>query len=174
MDIKCITEQQFEDLAKRYPTLLEKSHEQSFGVGQGWYPIIETLCALISSDLDRAVERLSYAQEKKIEAKSPESVAEADVSIASWIPEVEKLKKEIPTILQVKEKFGSLRFYISGSNDKIRNYINFAEEMSMRTCECCGASGEPRNDGWVKTLCEKHHRERHLENTSDFEVEDFE
>ena len=174
MEIKSITEQQFENLAKRFPTLLEKSQEQYFGIGQGWYPIIETLCEMISHRLENAIGHLNYAQEKRLEAKTAEEIAENDTTVESWTNRVALLKEEIPTIVQVKEKFGGLRFYMDGGTPEMRNYVHFAETMSMNTCECCGASGEPRNDGWVKTLCEKHHRERHLENTSDFEDEDFE
>lgn len=175
MDIKSITEQQFENLAKRYPTLLEKSREQYLGVGQGWYPIIETLCSLISSDLERAIERLSYAQEKKIEALAEgKSTEQYDATIESFEPRIQELKAEIPTIQQVKEKFGGLRFYMDGGTPEMRNYVRFAESMSMHTCECCGASGEPRNNGWVKTLCEKHHKERNAAETEDFDDSDFE
>ena len=55
---------------------------------------------------------------------------------------------------QVKEKYGSLRFYTNFSNDYVDALVDMAESMSSRTCETCGNAGTPNEDGWVKTLCQ--------------------
>ena len=61
---------------------------------------------------------------------------------------------EVP---QVKEKFGSLRFYLNCRNDAaIRQRIGTAAQESFRTCEICGQPGELREDGRIKTLCDEH------------------
>ena len=60
------------------------------------------------------------------------------------------------SVAQVKEKFGTLRYYTSGSNDKIRQLIHDAEERSAETCEVCGKPGKLITGGWLKTLCTKH------------------
>ena len=57
-------------------------------------------------------------------------------------------------ILQVKEKFGGLRFYIYGGNDYVDDVITKAEKESSSICEKCGKPGEPRDFSWIKTLCE--------------------
>lgn len=59
--------------------------------------------------------------------------------------------------LQVKEKFGGLRFYIGGAPDKIYDYIWKAEEESLKTCEECGTKDnvKQRHGGWIVTLCDK-------------------
>jgi len=57
-------------------------------------------------------------------------------------------------VAQVKEKFGGLRFYIDGGTDAIYELIDAAETKSLRTCDQCGAEGERRGGGWVRTLCE--------------------
>jgi hypothetical protein len=57
---------------------------------------------------------------------------------------------------QVKEKFGGLRFYVQAATDKHYNFISFAESMSYRTCEECGAPGKRYSMGWHKTLCDIH------------------
>lgn len=62
-------------------------------------------------------------------------------------------------VLQVKEKFGGLRFYTSGSNDEIENLIDKAEKLSYKTCEVCGAKGKLRDYGWLKTMCNKCYKE---------------
>ncbi len=61
-------------------------------------------------------------------------------------------------LLQVKEKFGTLRFYYSGGNDLIRGMAWFAESMSAHICETCGKPGVLRGGGWVLTACDDHSR----------------
>lgn len=63
-------------------------------------------------------------------------------------------------ILQIKEKFGGLRFYIGSGTEEIHNIITKYESLSYETCEDCGEQGELRNDlGWIRTLCDKHYQE---------------
>jgi hypothetical protein len=59
-------------------------------------------------------------------------------------------------LMQVKEKFGGLRFYIGSGSDAIFDRIAQAEEESDRTCETCGAPGKARGGGWILTLCDTH------------------
>lgn len=77
--------------------------------------------------------------------------------------EIEQLPEEIKGSVQcaqLKEKFGTLRFYMTQSTPYIRGAIAVAEAMSYEICETCGEPGSLRADGWVKTLCDKHHEER--------------
>ena len=57
---------------------------------------------------------------------------------------------------QVKEKFGALRFYVTGGDDYTYGLISLAEALSEVTCEVCGAPGEARTGFWVSTLCDEH------------------
>jgi len=56
---------------------------------------------------------------------------------------------------QVKEKFGGLRFYISGGNDAVYDLITIAEDVSYTMCEMCGSKNDVHltKGGWIKTLC---------------------
>jgi len=63
---------------------------------------------------------------------------------------------DIPEVKQVKEKFGSLRFYIQGGNDAVRERIAQAEYSASKTCEVCGEPGHLRPGGYWRTLCDKH------------------
>ncbi len=55
---------------------------------------------------------------------------------------------------QVKQKFGTLRFYLDGGDAAVGLAVNAAEEESARTCERCGGPGELRERrGWFATLC---------------------
>jgi hypothetical protein len=59
---------------------------------------------------------------------------------------------------QVKEKYGTLRFYTQGHDDTVDGIIRVAEEWSSRTCEVCGQAGVLHGSNWVKTLCYEHAR----------------
>jgi hypothetical protein len=56
---------------------------------------------------------------------------------------------------QIKEKFGSLRFYMTAETDYMNGAISMAEEMSYHICETCGLPGETRPGGWILTLCDR-------------------
>jgi len=56
-------------------------------------------------------------------------------------------------IHQVKEKFGTLRFYTGGLNDWGWGAIREAEDASAVTCEECGRPGKLRDGSWIRTLC---------------------
>ena len=56
---------------------------------------------------------------------------------------------------QVKEKYGTLRFYMTTSSDEMEKLIDVAEKLSETTCELCGMPGSLRDDcGWYKTRCD--------------------
>ena len=55
--------------------------------------------------------------------------------------------------VQVKEKFGTLRFYVAGYDDYVQGAITMAEAQSGYTCEYCGNVGTRISGGWVQTLC---------------------
>lgn len=60
--------------------------------------------------------------------------------------------------VQVKEKFGGLRFYLSCETDEIRKLVRAAEKESYMTCETCGQPGKHRPDlSWILTLCDEHY-----------------
>jgi hypothetical protein len=59
--------------------------------------------------------------------------------------------------VQVKEKFGTLRFYMTHSTNEMEEIINVAEDRSATTCDVCGLHGSLSSDrSWIRTLCEKH------------------
>lgn len=75
--------------------------------------------------------------------------------LAAKITALDEAQKREPTVaLQVKEKFGGLRFYTSGfTYADVEIEICIAENESYVTCEVCGKPGESNNAGWIKTLC---------------------
>lgn len=64
-------------------------------------------------------------------------------------------------LVQSKEKFGGLRFYLETYPEGATEVISKYEKLSYETCEECGDKGEPKKiNGWVQTLCEAHVEEK--------------
>jgi hypothetical protein len=59
--------------------------------------------------------------------------------------------------VQVKEKFGGLRFYHSGCDEYTLGIEMTAGTLSSYICEICGAPGCLNDeDGWWSTRCDAH------------------
>jgi hypothetical protein len=105
-----------------------------FSVGPGWHDILSALCDNIQhyTEWNNKNFDKGYTQYKQV-------------------PPV--------TVVQVKEKFGTLRFYYDGGDDKIDGMVRMAESMSAVTCEKCGKPGGSTDGGWIRTLCDEHREE---------------
>lgn len=74
-------------------------------------------------------------------------------------------------ILQIKEKFGGLRYYWAapeGADPALvtagHALVDAAEAQSFKICERCGKEGSVQSlGGWLVTLCDEHHEERAIE-----------
>ena len=150
-------------LRDAYPKIFPDRYNGQFGFecGDGWFNLIERLCALVQHTVDR--------REKEIASVAAWNVDVTAGIVPHWwnverdgTPAVKPIPAEIvqPVASQVKEKFGSMRFYVSSATDEIYNYIAMAEAMSSVTCEECGAPGKRSGTGWVKVLCDVHTKER--------------
>lgn len=85
-----------------------------------------------------------------------------------WFNVIDNLCKEIQEYLdnnphieqihavQVKEKYGGLRFYLDFSTEEIDKMIRKAEVEASKTCDVCGKPGELGGSGWYATRCEEH------------------
>ena len=77
---------------------------------------------------------------------------------------------ELPMIQQIKEKFGTLRFYYNTLNSQypkiveksISALVSQSESKSVNVCEICGKYGETRTNGIVFTSCDKHKLENSM------------
>ncbi len=85
-----------------------------------------------------------------------------------WFDLIYKLSKDIINIsedgveaIQVKEKFGGLRFYWIENTlltdeqlSEINKLVDAAEDESYKICEKCGSREDiKQTDGWITTLC---------------------
>ena len=166
-------------LCKKYPKMMVNRNLHmtetcmcwGFECGDGWFNILDQLMGNIQHHIDWKVkqresaikynemvtqcqagnlelfekEYLSLSQEFK-DKRLGEIIAGGRRELSEVIPQV--------TLDQVKEKFGTLRFYYSGGDDYISGLVTMAESMSAITCESCGNPGERTGGGWIKTICE--------------------
>jgi hypothetical protein len=89
-----------------------------------------------------------------------------------WEPIIRRFSEKLEPIaretglraVQVKEKFGALRFYVRGADGARKLPVSVSKAVhaatiaamdeSSRTCEHCGAAGSTRKvEGWWATLC---------------------
>jgi hypothetical protein len=122
-------------LRQKYPKIFKSStHNEEpldmWGLecDDGWFELIDTLCSKIQSHVDWR---------------------------SSNIQDVEELENLQVVAEQIKEKFGGLRFYVTGGDDITEAFISFAETMSYKICETCGQPGKQQDDrGWIHTACD--------------------
>ena len=147
-------------IREKYPLLFSGRCEMS--VGDGWFDIIDALCANIQSHIDNVARQREYAIKWNSEVNDPDFDWN---SVRSYL---ERKEREVPELVeqvvatQIKEKFGTLRFYYTGGDDYVWGLEAMAESMSARTCEDCGNSGKLRSGGWVRTLCDTHAHEKEM------------
>lgn len=124
-------------LFNKYPLIF--SHEMiSLEIEDGWQHIVECLCSSIQHYIDSRNRHIKHLTDNG-------SVKE---NIPNPIPQV--------TALQIKEKFGELRFYYTGGDGYISGLVDMAGNWSLNTCQVCGNMGTLRRGGWLRTLCDVH------------------
>jgi hypothetical protein len=153
-------------LCEKYPLLFKDRNADmrttamvwGFCHGDGWFNIIDVLCWHLHRKYDDSKSRYEYLVSRLGKSRFGESnrhiVTQEDIDDAKVRMDEEAQK--VPTVVQVKEKFGTLRFYIRAGTDEHYNYISFAESMSAVTCETCGKPGKRLGRGWIYTACEEH------------------
>ncbi len=57
---------------------------------------------------------------------------------------------------QVKEKFGTLRFYVREASERQMGMIHLASALSARLCDQCGAPGQLTGHRRPVTRCDAH------------------
>lgn len=121
-------------LIKKFPKLYTDNIEDcqfkhfGFECGGGWFRLILWLSRYLQDYID---------QQNVYAKKYPDQ----------YLP-VEQIK-----VLQVKEKFGTLRYYTSGGNERTKTVISFVEYISGFVCEFTGKTENIgiNKKGWIKT-----------------------
>ena len=69
-------------------------------------------------------------------------------------------------VVQIKEKFGGLRFYTDYINEDVDDKINEVENRSFKICEDCGNPASEnmlKYGGWYLALCDEDWTKRAIE-----------
>lgn len=173
-------------LCKTYPKIFVNRHGNmqetcmcwGFSHGSGWYNIIDSLCSNIQNHVDWTIKQhessvkynnmveqmqkgnfelfdkfMNFGSDDFKEQRREEILAQGLRNVKPPCPQV--------VAEQVKEKFGTLRFYYSGGDDAVAGMVRMAESMSSVMCESCGVPAETGNhNGWIGTLCTSCTKER--------------
>jgi len=145
-----------EQLCKKYPKIFVDRHGDmmktamcwGFDCGDGWYQILDSLCGQIQHHIDWSHKQMAWSI--KWNEEHPDNQREIEQPVAQVVA------------VQVKEKFGGLRFYYNGGDDTVDGMVRMAESWAAYTCEKCGAAGKLRGSGWLYTACDQHTREEDL------------
>jgi hypothetical protein len=166
-------------LCEKYPKMMVNRNKNmqetcmcwGFECGDGWFNILDQLMGSIQHHIDWKEKQRNWAikyNEMATQAKAGNfELFEEDMKalpndhykekrLAEIVAgDFREVPKSIPqvTLDQVKEKFGTLRFYYSGGDDYIDGMVSLAESLTGVTCEGCGNIGERRGGGWVHTYC---------------------
>lgn len=178
-------------LVERYPKIFAQRNRNmretamcwGFDCGDGWYNIINMLCLNIQGHIDNLNRnrQFSIKYNQMIEAVYRGDTELFDVHYKGYSEEHKKkvldeilegkinlkedISDEFPQVeaIQVKEKFGTLRFYTDYGNNYIYGAIAMAESMSAVTCETCGAPGKLYTHGWWHVACNEHKTQDDIE-----------
>jgi hypothetical protein len=176
-----------EYLCKTYPRMMvnrNKGMQETcmcwgFECGDGWFTLLDQLMGNIQNHIDWKIKQRAWAMEYNEMAtqckagnfelfeKSMETVTNPEYKEKRLKEIVEGEFRVLPEVVwqvtldQVKEKFGTLRFYYTGGDEYISGLVSMAESMSGVICEECGnpaTTESPKNEdgtigGWIRTEC---------------------
>lgn len=167
--------------AERYADMKTTAMCWGFEHGNGWFNILDALCSNIQHHIDWSIKNNASDLEfnQMVASMLAGDFTEFNKKSEMWSADYRKRMKEefvekgtrrvreiVPQVVvqQVKEKFGTLRFYYSGGDEVVRGMVSMAESMSARTCEECGSPGKQVGGGWITTLCQEHAEKRGIYN----------
>jgi hypothetical protein len=166
-------------LCEKYPKMMVNRNKHmtetcmcwGFECGDGWYNILNQLMGNIQHHIDWKEKQRKWAieyNEMAAQAKAgnfdlfeeTNSITDEEFKNKRLVEIIAGDFRQVPesipqvTLDQVKEKFGTLRFYYTGGDDYISGMVAMAESMSGVICESCGNPGKQTSGGWIKTICE--------------------
>jgi len=173
-----------EQLVKKYPKIFvnrrgdmrETAMCWGFECLDGWYDIIDNLCRVIQNHVDNKQRNYHFNVDfnKMIDSVNAGDTEMFNARYAGYKEEYKqkiledirsgKFAKvstedgEFPHIVvqQIKEKYGTLRFYTNYTDDYINGAVSMAECISSVTCEECGKPGKLYTSGWWRVACQDH------------------
>lgn len=113
-----------------------------FCCGDGWYDIICTLYSQIAAIIASYADAHAALRNKSNSNKSSRfSLLWRRKKASTEHVDEEAFDPRMYSAVQVKEKFGTLRFYVSKHSEEIEGAIAKAAAKTEKTCEACSAEG---------------------------------
>lgn len=118
------------ELIQKYPKIFESYEGNPYGVNweapEAWLPVIDDMCGAIQSYIDNVV----------------------------WYKDGEEFRPQQVKCVQMKEKWGKLRFYTRGADKTVEGMISMTTYICRQMCESCGTRENIGiTDGWVSICC---------------------
>lgn len=152
-------------LCERYPEIFKNRHGDpketamcwGFECDDGWFWLIDALCSQLVNELRTLQDQIGYCEHALTDGSyksfyTPERLEKLKNDLAETLP-------MIPVAAQVKEKFGTLRFYVESATEEYMTVINIFENLSSRVCEVCGTMQDVKLtsvNNWAMTRCPQH------------------
>lgn len=132
-----------------------------FEVGNGWFDIINKLSYFLCYDWLQAQSNVNHKTSRLGQTlftgeQTKYNYLVTTQHVIDALAKQDAAYKAVPMAVQIKEKYGTLRFYVHGATEQQYAYIEFAEALSANVCEVCGDRGSRRGYGWITTRCNKH------------------
>ena len=166
-------------LCEKYPKMMVNRNKNmqetcmcwGFDCGDGWFNILDQLMGNIQHHIDwKDKQRIGAIKYNEMATQAKAGNFDLFEETMKALPNDEYKEKRLAEIVagdfrpvpnsipqvtldQVKEKFGTLRFYYTGGDDYISGMVSLAESMTAVTCENCGNPGSCRGGGWIHTYC---------------------
>lgn len=154
--------------ASRYMDMTRTCMYWGFECEDGWYDLLYLACLGIREEYKKItplykqlyhyMSVLFIPRWNKLISKQPDWMYKT-IGQGKWERKVKRFYIHMPSwpcqATQVKEKYGSLRFYTGGTYE-VEKYAEIAERASDSTCEKCGEYGTLRGRGWLYTACDEH------------------
>lgn len=159
--------------ASRFADMRTTAMCWGFECGDGWYDLLKE-----AADKLEPLCRAEYEKIAGLEKSWYRYVRRAMGAMARFTPVFTILYKIVNVILpnvynsplywyggppcrasQVKEKFGTLRFYMTAQTPEMDAIIDEADRKSATTCEECGKPGKVIGGGWLYCRCQACYQE---------------
>ena len=143
-------------LFKKYPKIFKQRKDpmtqtaMCWGIStdDGWYTIIDCLCDNMQYIIDEGIKTYHYYPFGRFIGGLFSNAKLVGRWKTEKVPQVEAI--------QVKEKFGGLRFYYTGGSERTSELIHFVESLSYRVCETCGSTKDvTQTTGWIYSICQE-------------------
>ena len=168
------------EIMQKYPKLfrqkdLPKSQTcmcWGLDVDDGWLDIIDDACGMIQSRIEHNPHIYGNVEFVQVKEKfgglrmyyytiplTEKEFFENKKASEGYFYRLPWHIKFVP-VLRGKYAYNKYLNNVRENSSYVEGIISYAEHLSYNTCEVCGKPGKPNNEGWIKTLCDNHRKEK--------------